>query len=131
MATRDGELAAVFGTMGGDAQPQILLQVAARLFAGGEGVGRRHRRAALGAAGPGDRVRHVDERSGAGGRPSRATRRTAGAPGSPPAATTSSPPPAFDSGFGHAHAIVVEPTGAFAAAADPRARVGSAAASVT
>ena len=38
MATRDGELAAVFGSMGGDAQPQILLQVAARLFAGGEGV---------------------------------------------------------------------------------------------
>ena len=35
--------------------------------------------------------------------------------------------PAFDSGFGHAHAIVVEPNGTFAAAADPRARVGSAA----
>ena len=32
MATSDGSLRAVFGTMGGDAQPQILLQVAARLF---------------------------------------------------------------------------------------------------
>ena len=28
--------------------------------------------------------------------------------------------PEFDSGFGHAHVIAVEPTGAFAAAADPR-----------
>jgi hypothetical protein len=36
--------------------------------------------------------------------------------------------PAFDSGFGHAHAIVVEASGAFAAAADPRARIGAAAA---
>ena len=32
MATADGALRAVFGTMGGDAQPQILLQLAARLF---------------------------------------------------------------------------------------------------
>ena len=35
--------------------------------------------------------------------------------------------PPFDSGFGHAQAIVVEANGTFAAAADPRARVGSAA----
>ncbi len=32
LATRGNDLAAVFGTMGGDAQPQILLQLAARLF---------------------------------------------------------------------------------------------------
>ena len=32
LASRDGQLAAVFGTMGGDAQPQIVLQLAARLF---------------------------------------------------------------------------------------------------
>lgn len=32
MATDDGEIVGVFGTMGGDAQPQILLQLAARLF---------------------------------------------------------------------------------------------------
>ncbi len=32
LASRRGALAAVFGTMGGDAQPQILLQVATRLF---------------------------------------------------------------------------------------------------
>ena len=36
LATRDGRLAAVFGTMGGDAQPQILLQIATRLFHHGQ-----------------------------------------------------------------------------------------------
>ena len=36
LATRDGSLLSVFGTMGGDAQPQILLQVAARLFHHGQ-----------------------------------------------------------------------------------------------
>lgn len=36
LATRGGRLEAVFGTMGGDAQPQILLQVAARLFHHGQ-----------------------------------------------------------------------------------------------
>ena len=37
LATRpDGSLSAVFGTMGGDAQPQILLQIAARLFVHGQ-----------------------------------------------------------------------------------------------
>ena len=32
LASRGNELVAVFGTMGGDAQPQILLQISARLF---------------------------------------------------------------------------------------------------
>ena len=35
--------------------------------------------------------------------------------------------PPFDSGFGHAHVITVERPGIFAAAADPRTRIGSAA----
>lgn len=34
MAHRDGRLCAVFGTMGGDAQPIVVAQLAARLFAG-------------------------------------------------------------------------------------------------
>ena len=33
----------------------------------------------------------------------------------------------LDAAFGHAHALVVEPTGMFAGAADPRAVIGSAA----
>ncbi len=36
LATRGQRLAAVFGTMGGDGQPQILLQIAARLFHHGQ-----------------------------------------------------------------------------------------------
>ena len=36
--------------------------------------------------------------------------------------------PAFDSAFGHAHAIVVEPNGVLAGCADPRTVVGSCAA---
>ncbi len=36
LATRAGRLAAVFGTMGGDAQPQILLQLLTRLFHHGQ-----------------------------------------------------------------------------------------------
>jgi gamma-glutamyltranspeptidase / glutathione hydrolase len=126
MATRDGALAAVFGTMGGDAQPQILLQVAARLFAGDSGV------ADAIAAG-----RWVLQGAGTGF--------DTWTSGGPPAVVLEgqapdawriglaerghvvADAPAFDSGFGHAHAIVVEPTGGFAASADPRARVGSAA----
>lgn len=126
MATRGGELAAVFGTMGGDAQPQILLQVAARLFAGRQGV-------ADAIAGPRWAMKGpvtgfdtwtsgraptvaVEGHAGDGWRTGLADR------GHDVAAA-----PAFDSGFGHAHAIVVEPSGTFAAAADPRARVGAAA----
>jgi gamma-glutamyltranspeptidase/glutathione hydrolase len=126
MATRDGALAAVFGTMGGDAQPQILLQVAARLFAADSGV------ADAIAAG-----RWVLQGTGTGfdtwtsggpptvvieGQAPDAWRRGLAERGHVVADA-----PAFDSGFGHAHAIVVEPTGTFAASADPRARVGSAA----
>jgi gamma-glutamyltranspeptidase / glutathione hydrolase len=122
----DGSLAAVFGTMGGDAQPQILLQVAARLF--------RHRRSpaeTINAArwvlrGPvtgfdtwtshlGPEVvveghapgEWADDLSARG----HVVRRV----------------PAFDpANVGHAHAIVVGDD-LLSGAADPRARVGSAA----
>jgi gamma-glutamyltranspeptidase/glutathione hydrolase len=126
MATRDGELAAVFGTMGGDAQPQILLQVAARLFAGGEGVADAIAAPRWALKGP---ATGFD--TWTSGRPPTVVLegRTPEAWATGLAARghdiASAPP--FDSGFGHAHAIVVEPTGTFAAAADPRARVGAAA----
>jgi gamma-glutamyltranspeptidase / glutathione hydrolase len=126
LATRDGALAAVFGTMGGDAQPQILLQLAARLFAGGAGVADAiaASRWALRGQGTGfdtwttggPPVVAVEGHAPDGWRTGLAARGHVVADA-----------PAFDSGFGHAHAIVVEPGGTFAAAADPRARVGSAA----
>jgi gamma-glutamyltranspeptidase/glutathione hydrolase len=126
MATRDGALVAVFGTMGGDAQPQILLQVATRLF-----VHRASPTAAV--AAPRWTLRGAAtgfDTWTSGGPP-----RVLVEGNAPPAwaaglaerghAVDIGPP--LDSGFGHAHAIVVEPTGTLAAAADPRSRVGSAA----
>ena len=90
----DGALAAVLGTMGGDSQPQVLLQLLARLLLHGESPGRAvsaprwtHR--------PGrHRVRHVD---GSRARPRRARGgRTArhGKPASRRAATPSARCPA-------------------------------------
>lgn len=127
LATRNGELVAVFGTMGGDAQPQILLQVATRMF--------RHRSSparAIGAA------RWVLEG------PSNGFDTWSG-PEPPTVAVEDHAPaawvaglaerghrvvtrPGYDSGFGHAHAIAVEHDGVLVGAADPRARVGAVAA---
>jgi gamma-glutamyltranspeptidase / glutathione hydrolase len=127
LATRRGTLAAVFGTMGGDAQPQILLQVAVRLFLHGQSPAR-----AIGAARWALRGENTgfDTWTSAGGRyvvleghaPTtwhdevasfgHRTRRAA----------------AYDSEFGHAHAIVTDGSGVFVGAADPRSVVGSVAA---
>jgi gamma-glutamyltranspeptidase/glutathione hydrolase len=126
MATRGGELAAVFGSMGGDAQPQIVLQLAARLFgdsASAAGAVNAPRWAWRGPATGFD--------TWSGEHPPTLT-----IEGHAPAAWRAgllerghdvAVAPPFDSGFGHAHVISVEPGGVFAAAADPRARVGAAA----
>lgn len=126
LATRSGELAAVFGTMGGDAQPQILLQIAARLFRHGQSPATAIHAGRWVLHGPttgfdtwtgiDPPVVHVEGHAPSAWVEHLAARghRTEGRP-------------AWDSGFGHAHAIVVEPNGMFAGAADPRAVVGSAA----
>jgi gamma-glutamyltranspeptidase/glutathione hydrolase len=124
----DDRLAATLGTMGGDAQPQILLQLLARLFLHGEhpakaiasGRWALHGEATgfdtwTSAGGPGVLVEgHASKAwdQGLRDRGHRVTRVDA-----------------FDSSFGHAHTIMVEDDGSLAAAADPRARVGSAAGS--
>jgi gamma-glutamyltranspeptidase / glutathione hydrolase len=126
LATRHGSLTGVFGTMGGDAQPQILLQIAARLFVHGQSPARAISAARWALRGP----TGFDTWTWAGGpdvaveghAPARwhgglaslghRTRRAA----------------AYDSEFGHAHAIVVNGSGVFTGAADPRSRVGSVAA---
>ena len=61
------------------------------------------------------------------GHRSRARRRTSGLQDLPREGTTSESLPAFDSGFGHAHAIVIDDDGFRVGAADPRTVVGSAA----
>jgi len=124
LATRDGELAAVFGTMGGDAQPQILLQIAARLFHHGQSPARSINagRWALrgpstgfdtwtGATAPAVEVEgHASPEWAAGLR----------ARGHDVVET-----PPWDSGFGHAHAILAGRNRMWVGAADPRTVVGS------
>ena len=122
------QVAAVLGTMGGDAQPQILAQLVARLFHADQPPGDGRRRAALGAPRAGDRVRHVDDGARRRRWSSRTARHPAGwtgcverghdvaAPGrstAPPATPTPSSS---------------KPNGTFCAAADPRALISAAAA---
>ncbi len=126
LATRSGRLASVFGTMGGDAQPQILLQIAARLFRHGQSPATAIDAARWILHGPDT---GFDTWTGAGGP---LVHVEGHAPGDWVDALArrghrSEERPAWDSGFGHAHAIVVEPAGMFAGAADPRTVVGSAA----
>ena len=121
----DGALAAVFGTMGGDAQPQILLQVAARLFRHGQSPGRAigSPRWVLGGEGTG-----FDTWRRSGG-PAVHVERDA-----PPAWSDELARLGHDvvtvsersAGAGHAQAIVVTADGTLAGAADPRTVVGSA-----
>lgn len=123
LATAHGELAAVFGTMGGDAQPQILLQIAARLFHHGQSPAQAVHARRWTLAGPAsgfdtwtaDGGPTVTIEAGASGwmddlaaRGHRVQER-----------------PDLDSSFGHAHVITRESSGFWAGAADPRARVGS------
>ena len=132
LATRDSRLAAVFGTMGGDAQPQILLQIVARLFhhAQPPEVAIPAGRWALagpetgfdtwapGASAPdSDRLTVIVEGHAPTNWPDALRAR-----GHRAESTRS-----FDGGFGHAHAIVAQPDGGWAGAADPRTAVGAAA----
>lgn len=130
LATRDNRLAAVFGTMGGDAQPQIILQLAARLFAhdqrpsGAVPAGRWALKGPLtgfdtwtsGAAGP-DRERLT---VAVEGHAPPAWLADLEARGHRVTATGR-----YDSAFGHAHAIVVAADGTRHGAADPRTVVGA------
>lgn len=124
-ATRyDGSLSGVFGTMGGDAQPQIMLQLAARLL--------HHRQTPARAIGAGrwaltgglngfntwtsrsDPAVSIEGHAPAGWVPDLAHRghRTATAPD-------------WDSSFGHACVIVSDRNGMWAGSSDPRSIVGS------
>lgn len=123
LATRAGEFASVFGTMGGDAQPQILLQIAARLFHHGQSPATAISAARWALAGPRTgfdtwddmAVQGVDVEGHA---PADWAERLAAR------GHRTSTLPAWDSTFGHAHAIVRNGEG-LAGAADPRTRVGA------
>ncbi|MEO6652382.1 MAG: gamma-glutamyltransferase [Ilumatobacteraceae bacterium] len=123
LATTGDDLVAVFGTMGGDAQPHILLQIAARLFHHGYSPAaainaprwRLSGRSTgfdtwTGAKGPVvDLEGHAPGSWDAIGARGHRTRRDE----------------AYSSGFGHAHAITLDADGVLAGAADPRARVSA------
>ncbi|MFC4535054.1 gamma-glutamyltransferase family protein [Sphaerisporangium dianthi] len=120
----DGALRTVTGTMGGDSQPQIMLQVLARLLVAGQSPGE-----AIGAPrwrlGPGDTGfdawSEPDEASvdvEEGGPWSDGLRERGHDVRSLP----------YGGSFGHAHLIDVRPDGVLAGAADPRALISSVAA---
>lgn len=118
----DGSLRSVVGTMGGDAQPQILLQVITRLLKYGEAPGSAITapRWKLGTGGtgfdtwdaPDDTV--IDVEAGAAWADGLA------ALGHPVSAKP------YGTGFGHAHLIDVREDGVLAGAADPRSLIGAA-----
>ncbi len=124
MATRDSELTAVFGTMGGDAQPQILLQLAARLFHHEQSPAMAMHAGRWALSGP---VTGFDTWTA----PSGPIVEIEGhAPAEWAAALTArghtvTVRPPYDSDFGHAQVIMRDHNGFWAGAADPRARVGS------
>lgn len=123
----DGSLHAVLGSMGGDSQPQIVLQLLARLLLANQT--------------PADVVAaprwRLSGHTGTGfdtwaGRGTVRVLLEGGAPESWEAGlrargheTATGPP--FDHGAGHAHVILRQPDGVLAGAADPRPRTGAAA----
>ena len=124
LATRSGKLAALFGTMGGDAQPQILLQLATRLFHHNQSPAAALNAGRWALRGPDTgfdtwtgetqpKVR-LEGQCPSSWRDALATR-----------GHEIDTAPSWDSEFGHAHAIVVENTGMYAGASDPRCHIGS------
>ena len=123
VATRGKSLVSVFGTMGGDAQPQILLQLAARMFQHGDSPMKAISAPRWALAGPRTGFDTWDDLSSQsvdveGHAPlpwtSGLTARGHRVVGRDP----------WDSTFGHAHAILVDDDG-LAGAADPRCLVGA------
>jgi gamma-glutamyltranspeptidase/glutathione hydrolase len=123
LATRDGALAALFGTMGGDSQPQVLLQLAARLFHHQQSPATAMQAGRWALRGP---ATGFDTWTAATGP---IVEIEGNAPSGWAAALTArghrvDVRPAYDSGFGHAQVIMRDDNGFWAGATDVRARVG-------
>lgn len=124
MATEDEALVGVFGTMGGDAQPQIMLQIAARLFHHRQSPARAIAAGRWALRGPETGfdtwTSSVAPTVMVEGHASPDWLEGLSERGHPTAGT-----PAWDSMFGHAHAIVRGRHGTWVGFADPRTVVGS------
>ena len=123
LATTDGTLRSVFGTMGGDAQPQILLQLAARLFRHGQSPAAAVNAPRWALAGPATGFETWNAPNAQvvelEGHAPESWRRLADR------GHRTQELPAFDGGFGHAQAITLDANGVLAGAADPRARIAA------
>jgi gamma-glutamyltranspeptidase / glutathione hydrolase len=127
VTTADGRLRGVVGTMGGDTQPQVVLQLLARWLAAGQSPGRVVSAPRWALAGSGTRgfdtwedpagiglhLEHDTPPGWVGGLRQRGHRVTVAG--------------ALDHGFGHAHLIEAGDDGVLGGAADPRALTGAAA----
>jgi gamma-glutamyltranspeptidase/glutathione hydrolase len=124
LATRGAALAAVFGTMGGDGQPQILLQIAARLFHHEQSPAHAINAGRWVLRGP---VTGFDTWTSTDGPilmvEGHSPTEWPGALRGRGHRVEVAPP--YDSAFGHAHAIVRDTEGFWSGAADPRARIGA------
>ena len=126
MTRPDGGLRAVIGTMGGDTQPQILLQLLTRLLHHGQSAGHGDRGAAVGA--PSSRRRPGSTPGSTPTRPSCTSKtrpRRTGSDGLRDRGHDVEVVEGVTGTFGHAQLIEVTDAG-LAGAADPRALVGAA-----
>ena len=109
--------------MGGDTQPQVVLQLLARLLVARRVPGAVHRRAPLAPGRPAASTR--GPAAGPATSASRPTRRRAGSPGFAARGHEVRVEPAWNSGYGHAHLIERTEDGVLAGAHDPRALTGA------
>lgn len=125
VTTADGDLHMVVGTMGGDSQPQVLLQLLARLLPGRTAPGPAVAAGRFALAGTGGGFRTWDE----GGRVAVAVEGHAPerwVEGLTARGHRVERSPAWSHGFGHAHVISLQDD-TLAGATDPRPRAGAAA----
>lgn len=123
----DGSLRSVLGTMGGDAQPQIVLQMFARMLHLGESPGRILTAGRFNLASPDPKSGFDTWTAGGEVRVLLEPQAAVWEAGLRERGHVVEVAPVGDlSGFGHAHLIETLPGGTLAGAADPRAKAGAA-----